>query len=112
MKKTIEKEIVQVLNNMVKAGIVLAKKLISGETYYSLPNMPQVKSKPAAVTPKSNRSEAARKAWVTIRKNQAIRDACKTTACVTVKPKQKKRMCKASRSLAAYKAWATRRKSN
>ena len=38
MKKSFEKEIVQVLNNMVKAGIVLAKKLINGETYYHYQN--------------------------------------------------------------------------
>jgi hypothetical protein len=112
MKKSIEKEIVQVLNNMVKAGIVLAKKLISGETYYSLSNATQVKTKPVAIACKRNQSEAARKAWVTRRKNAAIKAVRKPAACKAVKTKQKKRMCKASRSLAAYKAWDTRKSRN
>lgn len=113
MKKSFEKEIVQVLNNMVKAGIVLAKKLINGETYYSLANTPQVKTKPVAVAaPKRNQSEAARKAWVTRRKNTAIKAVRKSAACKAVKTKQKNKTASARYTEAAHKAWATRRSRN
>lgn len=113
MKKSFEKEIVQVLNNMVKAGIVLAKKLINGETYYSLANNAQVKTKPAMpAVAKKNLSDAARKAWVTRRKNTAIKAVRKAAACKAVKTKQKNKTASSRYTEAARKAWATRRSRN
>ena len=100
MKNTIEKQIMQVLNNMVKAGTVLSKQLISGEILYSLADNTRVKAKPLATEPskkwvkvsrKKNQSEAAKKAWVTRRKINEVNAA------------------KTKRSTAAHKAWDTRR---
>ena len=118
MKKSFEKEIVQTLNNMVKAGLVLANRLINGETRYSLSEKALVKAKPVSAEPAGNQtkvsrkkvqSEAAKKAWVTRRKNDKVKAVRKAAACKAVKTKAKNKITKAKLSKAAYKAWDTRR---
>lgn len=110
MNESFENQVMRVLNEMVKAGTILASRLASGEMGYTLQSKAPVKSKPATTAARKKiRSEAARKAWVTRHKNEKLKAVRKLAAYKAVKTKQKNRATKVNRSAAAYQAWVTRR---
>jgi len=110
MKKTHEKAVTKILTDMVKAGMILAKRLIKEEEYgVKMGHVTKVKIKPMKAAVRSKASEAAYKSWETRRKNARLKAVRKEAACKAVKTKQKNNSRAARRSAAAHKAWATRR---
>jgi hypothetical protein len=107
MNKSFEAQVMRVLNDMVKAGTVLATKLSTGEIGYTLKTRSKIK--PISSTNKS--SAAAHKAWATRRKNAKLKTVRKNAARKAVVTKAKKKELHTKQTTAAYKAWDTRRAS-
>jgi len=89
--ETPEQQVMRVVREMVASGELVTKKSKDGETLYSLPER---KAKPRKDSASELRSESAKRAWVTIRKNNAIKEAAN------------------KRSESAKRAWVTIRKNN
>ena len=97
MDQEFKKQVMRILNKMVKSGEVITKISADGETLYAIaPAQKYTKSKQAG-----NRTSAALKAWETRRKTKKAPVA--KGKAVKSKPSKKG-------SLAALKAWETRRK--
>lgn len=85
--ETHEQQVMRVVKEMVASGELVTKKSKDGETLYGLPERKAKLRKEIS----GLRSEAAKKAWITIRKNKANKEAVD------------------KRSEAAKKAWVTRK---
>ena len=86
--ETHKQQVMRVVREMVASGELVTKKSKDGDTLYGLPER---KAKPRKEV-SSLRSESAKRAWVTIRKNNAIKEAAN------------------KRSESAKRAWVTIRK--